>query len=251
MTVRILTKLDIKQGRVIKGVEFEGVRQVGDPIELAKKYYLQGIDEIIYLDCVASLYNRNHLIDLLPRVSEQVFVPICAGGGIKNFNDAKLLFDNGADKIAINTGAVKNPLILKKISEFYGQQAVVLQVDCKKLSEEKYEVYTDYGREKTGLDVFKWIEKAIKMGIGEILLTVIDKDGKKNGLDIDLYKKISLKFNIPIIACGGTSNLSDVYKIFKINNIKAICISTIFHYNLTSPKILKKKLKLKNIDVRI
>ena len=161
MSHRILAKLDIKHGKVIKGVEFEGVRQVGDPIELAKKYYREKIDEIIYLDCVASLYNRSHLIDLLPKVSEQVFVPICAGGGIKNFKNAKELFDNGADKVAINTGAVKSPIILKKISEFYGRQAVVLQIDCKKNSENQWEVYTDYGRQLLLLQLIKMVNKVV------------------------------------------------------------------------------------------
>ena len=250
MSHRILAKLDIKHGKVIKGVEFEGVRQVGDPIELAKKYYKEQIDEIIYLDCVASLYNRSHLIDLLPRVSEQVFVPICAGGGIKNFDNAKKLFENGADKVAINTGAVKNPVILKKISDFYGRQAVVLQIDCKKNLENQWEVYTDYGRQKTGIDVFNWTEKALKMGIGEIIATVIDKDGKQSGLDYDLYKKLASNFDIPIIACGGAGNIEDIYDIFKINGIKAVCISSIFHYNLISPAKLKKKLKLKGIPLR-
>jgi cyclase len=250
MSHRILAKLDIKHGKVIKGVEFEGVRQVGDPIELAKKYYKEQIDEIIYLDCVASLYNRSHLIDLLPMVSEQVFVPICAGGGIKNFDNAKKLFDNGADKIAINTGAVKNPIILKKISDFYGRQAVVLQIDCKKNLENQWEVYIDYGRQKTGIDVFNWIEKALKMGVGEIIATAIDKDGKQAGFDYDLYKKLSSNFDIPIIACGGAGNFSDIYEIFKIKSIRAVCISSIFHYNLLSPAKLKKKLKLKGIPVR-
>tara|TARA_B100001057_G_scaffold494372_1_gene590822 strand:+ start:2212 stop:2964 length:753 start_codon:yes stop_codon:yes gene_type:complete len=250
MSYRILAKLDIKHGRVIKGVEFEGVRQVGDPIELAKKYYQEQIDEIIYLDCVASLYNRSHLIDLLPKVSEQVFVPICAGGGIKNFKNAKQLFDNGADKVAINTGAVKNPIILKKISEFYGCQAVVLQIDCKKNSENHWEVYTDYGRQRTGIDVFKWAEKALKMGVGEIIATAIDKDGKQGGLDFELYKKLSSNFDIPIIACGGVGNFKDVNEIFKIKNITAVCISSIFHYNLISPDKLKNKLKFKGFSLR-
>ena len=129
---RIIGKLDVKSGYVIKGIEFEGVRKIGDPIEMAKKYYKDQIDEIIYLDCVASLYNRNHITELLPRISEEVFIPITAGGGIRSFKDAKILFDNGADKILINTGAVKNPKIVKEISDYYGNQAVVLQLDCKK-----------------------------------------------------------------------------------------------------------------------
>ena len=131
---------------------------------------------------------------------------------------------------------------MKKISDFYGRQAVVLQIDCKKNLENQWEVYTDYGRQKTGIDVFNWTEKALKMGIGEIIATVIDKDGKQSGLDYDLYKKLASNFDIPIIACGGTGNVEDIYDIFKINGIKAVCISSIFHYNLISPAKLKKNL---------
>ena len=152
--------------------------------------------------------------------------------------------------MAINTGAVKKPLILKKISDFYGRQAVVLQIDCKKNFENQWEVYIDYGRQKTGIDVFNWIEKALKMGIGEIIATVIDKDGKQAGLDCDLYKKLSSNFDIPIIACGGAGNVSDINEVFNIKNIKAVCISSMFHYNLITPTKLKKKLKSKGILLR-
>ena len=247
---RVIAKLDIKSGFVIKGIEFEGVRKVGDPIDLAKKYFKENIDEIIYLDCVASLYNRNHIIDLLPKVCEEVFIPITAGGGIRTFRDAKKLFDNGADKIVINTGAVKNPKLVKEISNYYGSQAVVLQLDCKKINQNKWEVYTDYGRERTGLDAMEWVKKISKFGIGEILATVIDYDVKKNGVDLDFLKKLKEITNLPIIASGGIGNASHIEKIFKFKEINAVSISSSLHYNDYTINELKLSLKKKGFNFR-
>lgn len=247
---RIIGKLDVKSGFVIKGIEFEGVRKVGDPIKLAKKYFQENVDEIIYLDCVASLYNRNHIIDLLPKVSEEVFIPITAGGGIRTFKDAKNLFDNGADKIVINTGAVKNPKVVQEISDYYGSQAVVLQLDCKKLNKNKWEVYVDYGRERTGLDAIDWVKKISKYGVGEILATVIDNDGKKNGVDLNFIKNIKEVSNLPIIASGGVGSDNDIEKIFKIKDISAVSISSILHYNDYTVNELKFRLKKKGFDFR-
>ena len=247
---RIIAKLDVKSGYVIKGIEFEGVRKVGDPIKLAKKYYDDKIDEIIYLDCVASLYNRNYIIDLLPKVSQEVFVPITAGGGIRSFKDAKKLFDNGADKVVINTGAVKNPKIVKQISDYYGAQAIVLQLDSKKILKDNWEVYTDYGRERTGLDALKWIEKISTYGVGEILATVIDNDGKKNGVDLDFLKKLTQVTNLPIIGSGGIGNTDHIEEVFKINNINAVSVSSILHYSNTDIKKIKKRLSTKGYSFR-
>lgn len=245
---RIIAKLDVKSGHVIKGIEFEGVRKVGDPIKLANQYYKDQIDEIIYLDCVASLYNRNHIVKLLPKISENVFIPITAGGGIRSFKDAQLLFDNGADKIVINTGAIKNPEIVKKISEYYGNQAVVLQLDCKKTNDD-WEVYTDYGREKTNIDAFKWIEKISKFGIGEILATVIDFDGKKRGTDLNFFKQLTNITDLPIIAAGGIGSAFDIEQIFNLN-IKAVSISSAIHYGDLKIKGIKKSLKKKGFNFR-
>ena len=247
---RIIAKLDVKSEFVIKGIEFEGVRKVGDPIKLAKRYFLENIDEIIYLDCVASLYNRNHIINLLNKVSKEVFIPVTAGGGIRSFKDAKNLFDNGADKILINTGAVKNPKVVKLISDYYGSQAVVLQLDCKKINKDKWEVYIDYGRERTGIDAIEWVKKISDYGIGEILVTVIDYDGKKNGVDLDFIKKIRKITNLPIIAGGGIGSENDIEKIFKIKNINAVSISSLFHYEETTAKLIKSGLKKKGFKFR-
>lgn len=247
---RIIAKLDVKSEFVIKGIEFEGVRKVGDPIKLAKRYFLENVDEIIYLDCVASLYNRNHIINLLNKVSKEVFIPVTAGGGIRSFKDAKNLFDNGADKILINTGAVKNPKVVKLISDYYGSQAVVLQLDCKKIDKDKWEVYIDYGRERTGIDAIEWVKKISDYGIGEILVTVIDYDGKKNGVDLDFIKKIRKITNLPIIAGGGIGNENDIEKILKIKNINAVSISSLFHYEETTAKLIKSRLKKKGFKFR-
>ena len=247
---RIIAKLDIKSGFVIKGIEFEGVRKVGDPIKLAKKYFLEGVDEIIYLDCVASLYNRNHIINLLPKVSEEVFIPITAGGGIRTFKDAKNLFDNGADKILINTGAVRNPKIIRQISNYYGSQAVVLQLDCKKINNENWEVYIDYGRERTGINAIEWVKKISNYGVGEILVTVIDYDGKRNGVDLNFIKKIRKISNLPIIVGGGIGNENHIEQIFKIKDVNAVSLSSIFHYEEFTSKVLKLRLNKKGFKLR-
>ncbi len=246
---RIIAKIDIKSGYVIKGIEFEGVRKVGEPIETAYQYYLNNIDEIIYLDCVASLYNRNHLVDLLPNVSKKVFIPLSVGGGIRDLNDAKKLFDNGADKIIINTAAIKKPKIIKAISNLYGRQAVVLQLDCKK-NKDGWEVYTDYGRERSGIDALEWAKKATEYGAGEILATVIDNDGKGLGLDIEFFQKLEKIVNVPIIASGGVGSYKDVDELFKKTKIDSVAISSIFHYKKTNPSRLKKNLQKKGYEIR-
>ena len=246
---RIIAKIDIKSGYVIKGIEYEGVRKVGRPIEFAFDYYRKNIDEIIYLDCVASLYNRNHIVDLLPEVAKNIFIPLTAGGGIRSVKDAKVLFDHGADKIVINTAAVENPKIISDIAKLYGSQAVVLQLDCKR-RQKGWEVLTDYGREKTTLDAFDWASKACLMGAGEILATVIDNDGKKKGLDIEFYKKLEKYVNVPIIASGGTGSAKNILELFKETSIDAVSISSIFHYSETDPKKLKQKLSNKGYQIR-
>lgn len=246
---RIIAKIDIKSGYVIKGIEFEGVRKVGKPIEFALDYYKKNIDEIIYLDCVASLYNRNHIVDLLPEVAKNIFIPLTAGGGIRSINDAKVLFDNGADKIVINTAAVENPKIITDIAKLYGSQAVVLQLDCKK-GLDGWEVLTDYGREKTELNAFNWATEACSMGAGEILATVIDNDGKKKGLDIDFYKKLESHVKVPIIASGGIGSVNNIVELFKETSIDAVSISSIFHYSEMSPKKLKHQLSSKGYSIR-
>ena len=246
---RIIAKIDIKSGYVIKGIEFEGVRKVGDPINLAFQYYSENIDEIIYLDCVASLYNRNHLADLLPKVSKKIFIPLAVGGGIRSLKDAKKLFDNGADKIIINTAAIKNPKILKDISSHYGRQAVVLQLDCKK-NEDMWEVFTDYGRERSGINALDWAIQATELGAGEILATVIDNDGRESGLDIDFYKKLEKVVNVPIIASGGTSSVNDIEMLFNNTKIESVAISSLFHYKKISPDKLKKKIKKRGFKIR-
>ncbi len=246
---RIIAKIDIKSGYVIKGIEFEGVRKVGKPIEFAVDYYKKNIDEIIYLDCVASLYNRNHIVDLLPEVAKNIFIPLTAGGGIRCVKDAKILFDHGADKIVINTSAVENPKIIGDIAKLYGSQAVVLQLDCKR-RQQGWEVLTDYGREKTTLDALDWASTACSMGAGEILATVIDNDGKKNGLDIEFYKRLEQNVNVPIIASGGVGSVQNIIELFEETSIDAISISSIFHYSETDPKKLKRKLSNKGYQIR-
>ena len=188
--VRIIGRLDIKGPKLIKGIHLEGLRVIGSPEKFAKKYYEEGIDELIYLDAVASLYGRNNLHYIVKKTAQEVFVPLTVGGGIRSVKDVNDLLRVGADKISVNTAAVKRPALIKEIAETFGSQAVVLSIEAKKQNN-FWEVYTDNGRERTGLDVFEWSQQAIELGIGEILLTSVDKEGTQSGFDIDLIKKLT------------------------------------------------------------
>jgi cyclase len=201
--LRLIARLDIKGANLIKGVQLEGLRVVGDPQIHAAKYYQDGADEIIYMDTVASLYGRNNLVDVVSRATEHVFVPITVGGGIRSVEDARTLLRAGADKIAINTAAVKEPKLISQLSDVWGSSTVVLSIEAKKIGEKKWEAYTDNGRERTGLDVAQWAETGAKMGAGEIFVTSVDQEGTKKGFDCELVESITRNVDIPVIASGG------------------------------------------------
>ena len=186
--IRLIGRLDIKGPNLIKGVRFEGLRIMGDPEEFAVNYYNQGIDELIYIDTVASLYGRNNLLEFLKKVVKKTFIPVTVGGGIRSVEDAEKFLNAGADKVAVNTAAVKDPKILEKIAKRFGSQCLVLIVDAKKKKENKWELYTLQGRERTNIDVLDWIKKGTNYGVGEILITSIDQDGTLKGYDLDLIK---------------------------------------------------------------
>ena len=200
--LRLIPRLDIKGPNLIKGIQLEGLRVIGDPNLFALKYYENGADELLYMDSVASLYGRNNLQDLITKAVKNVFIPITVGGGIRSVKNAYEMFRCGADKIAINTAAVKNPLFLKELVKEFGSQSIVISIEAKKNSENKWEVYTECGRERTGLDVIEWANKCVSSGVGEILITSVDKEGTCKGFDIELTKELTNKFNVPIIACG-------------------------------------------------
>ena len=246
---RIIARLDIKGPNLIKGVNFEGLRVIGSPIEYAEKYYLQGIDELIYIDTVATLYGRNNLLELVKKVGEKVFIPITVGGGIRTVDDARHFLNAGADKVGINTAAVNNPKILEEIASRFGNQCVVLIIDAKKIRENYWEVFTENGREKTGKNVIDWAKEANRLGIGEVLLTSIDKDGTLNGPDIELVNNIKKVIDVPLIVSGGIGKISDIENLFTKTKNYNFALGTALHKEIIKIEEIKKFLKLKNFQI--
>ena len=203
---RLIARLDVKGQTLIKGVHMEGLRVVGDPQVYAKRYYAEGVDELIYLDIVASLYGRNKLIDIVRLAAEEVFIPMTVGGGIRNLDDVCELLHAGADKVAINTAAVHRPELIREVSRRFGSQCMVLSIEAKQHETGRWEVYTDSGRERSGMDVVEWARKGLELGAGEILVTSIDHDGTKKGMELDLISAISSEVGIPVIASGGCAS---------------------------------------------
>ena len=244
---RIIARIDVKNEFVIKGIHLEGLRKIGDPNKIAKKYYEEDVDEIIFMDAVAAYYDRNSLTKIIEKACENIFVPITVGGGIRKISDIKNALNAGADKIAINTQAVKKPNFLKEASLIFGSQCIVSSIDAKKIDQNKWEVYVDNGRESTGLDILEWAKKVESLGAGEIMLTSIDKEGTKTGFDIELNNLISNNINIPIIVSGGAGSKEQVSDLFDQTSIDAVALASIVHYNFESFYSIKKYLSNKVI----
>ncbi len=249
--IRVIARLDIKGSNLIKGVHLEGLRVVGNPIEYASRYYLEGVDEILFMDSVASLYGRNHLAEIISLTANDIFVPITVGGGIRSVRDAKDVLKSGADKIAVNSAAVARPVLIREIAEDFGSQATVLSVEAKKNENETWEVYTDNGREKSGLLVSDWVEEAASLGAGEILVTSVDREGTGRGFDIELMRQISMKVTVPIIASGGMGAISDIHELTNLTEISAIAIANSLHYEKISIKEIKSEIASSGFKVRI
>ena len=239
--VRLIARLDIKGPNLIKGIHLEGLRVIGDPQEHAKKYYEQGADELIYIDIVASLYGRSKLPEIVSRTAENVFVPLTVGGGIRNIEDVRELLRAGADKVAINTAAVQRPSLINEVSRRFGSQCMVLSIEAKKQSDTMWEVYTDSGREKTGIDVVDWAKEGVEQGAGEILLTSIDYEGTRKGFDIDLIKKITDAVNIPVIASGGMGSEEHIRFAIEEGGADAIAMADILHYERSTIYLIREE----------
>ena len=248
---RIIPCLDVKNGRVVKGINFVDLVDAGDPVEQAKIYDDQGADEICFLDITASNENRNILLDTVKKTAEKCFMPLTVGGGVRSIEDIRNLLLAGADKVSINTAAVNNKNLVKESSEKFGSQCIVVAVDAKKVSDNKWEIFTHGGRKPTGVDALKFVEKMELSGAGEILLTSMDRDGTKKGYDLDLTKKVSKLVNIPVIASGGVGNLDHLVDGIKLGNASAVLAASIFHYGKYSVKEAKEYLNSKGIPVRI
>jgi len=229
--LRLIARLDIKGANLIKGIHLEGLRVVGDPQIHAAKYYQDGADEIIYMDTVASLYGRNNLVDVVSRATEHVFVPITVGGGIRSVEDARTLLRAGADKIAINTAAIKDPKLISQLSDVWGSSTIVLSIEAKKTGDNKWEAYTDNGRERTGLDVAQWAETGAKLGAGEIFVTSVDQEGTRKGFDCELVAEITKRVEIPVIASGGFGTLDHLSQLVQTSKPTGVAIADSLHYN--------------------
>ncbi len=251
LTKRIIPCLDVKDGRVVKGVKFLNLRDAGDPVEVAQFYDHEAADEIVFLDITASFEKRDIILDAVKRTAETVFMPLTVGGGIRNLEDIRQLLKAGADKVSINTAAVKDVKLVEKASEKFGSQCIVVAIDAKRSGKGKWEVYINGGRVPTGIAAVKWGKIVEKMGAGEILLTSMDMDGTKDGYDIGLTRKFSESLNIPIIASGGAGNLEHIYEVFTKGKADAALAASIFHYKECSIREVKEYLKKRKVRVRI
>ena len=249
--IRVIARLDIKGWNVIKGIQFECLRVMGLPLELANDYYLQGADEIIYLDTVANLYGRSKVVEIVKQTSAKIHIPLLAGGGVRNLKDIEDLLNAGADKVAINTAATKNPNLIYEASKVFGSQCIVSSIEAKKVKTKKWEVYVDNGREKTGLDVLNWVQKAQDLGAGEILITSVDKDGTETGLEENLIGEVSKKADVPLIVCGGIGKPDDYLNCIKKFKVDGIAAATIFHYNKFTINQVKQFLLTNNQNINM
>jgi imidazole glycerol-phosphate synthase subunit HisF len=248
--IRVIARLDIKGPNLIKGIQLEGLRVVGIPQDFAKSYYEQGIDELIYMDTVASLYGRNSLHDIIRNTASEIFVPLTVGGGIRSVEDVREILRAGADKVAVNTAAVQRPELITEISKTFGSQCMVLSVEAKKIAENKWEVYTDNGREKTGIDVIDWVKEGTDLGAGELLVTSVDREGTKNGFDCQLIESINNVVSVPVIASGGMGTLDHLKDVVSIGKADAVAIAGVLHYKQFSLSEIRKYAKENGISVR-
>lgn len=249
-SVRMIARLDVKNENVINTIQLEGLRVVGSPNSLATKYYHDGIDEILLIDQVASLYQRGHLLDLTKQFADNVFIPITAGGGIGSVDEARSLLRAGADKVAVNTQAIKNPNLISDLANEFGTQCIVASIQAKSTSENDWEAFTDGGRERTGVDAVQWAKQAAELGAGELLITSIDRDGTRKGFDVDLMAKISSIVSVPVIASGGFGKPDDAKSIFENTYCEAIAIADFLHMSRGSVPEVKEALINSGLDFR-
>jgi cyclase len=250
LTKRIIPCLDVKDGRVVKGVNFVNLRDAGDPVEVAEKYDQQKADEIVFLDITASHEKRAIILDIVKKTAEKVFMPLTVGGGIRSVEDIRNLLTAGADKVSMNTSAVENPQLIRESAERFGSQCIVVAIDAKKKGS-SWEVYVHGGRTPTGKDAVSWAKEVQTLGAGEILLTSMDFDGTKNGYDVELTQAVCSAVNIPVIASGGAGKIGDFAELFVKTNADAALAASVFHYGELSVQQVKEYLKAKKVEVRL
>lgn len=249
LSKRIIPCLDIRDLRVVKGVKFLGLRDAGDPVEVARAYDAQGADELVFLDITASFENRKTLVSLVERIARNIFMPFTVGGGIGDIEDIRNILNAGAEKVSLNTQAVKLPELISASAKRFGSQCIVVAIDAKRKGD-SWEVFINGGRTPTGIDALAWAEKAARLGAGEILLTSMDHDGTKDGYDLELTKEVTQKVHIPVIASGGAGKLEDFYNVFTEAGADAALAASLFHYQEYSVKQVKEYLKKRGVAVR-
>ncbi|VBB05871.1 histidine biosynthesis [Lucifera butyrica] len=250
-TKRIIPCLDVKDGRVVKGTNFIGLRDAGDPVELASVYDRELADELVFLDITASCEERNTMVQVVESTAAQVFIPFTVGGGIRTVEDIRKMLKAGADKVSLNTAAVKEPGLIAAGAKRFGRQCIVLAVDARQTGKDQWEVYVNGGRTPTGLDVLDWVRKATALGAGEILLTSMDKDGTKDGYDIPLTRAVSETVDVPVIASGGAGELEHFYAVLTAGKADAVLAASVFHYGRFTVRQVKEYLQSRNVEVRL
>ena len=250
-TKRIIPCLDVKEGRVVKGTNFVGLRDAGDPVERAAAYDIEGADELVFLDITASFEERKAMLDVIRETAGQVFMPLTVGGGISSVDDIRNALRAGADKTSLNSAAVKNPQLIADGAKLFGSQCIVLAIDARRTGDHKWEVYVQGGRKATGIDAVEWAKQGVALGAGEILLTSMDADGTKNGYDVELTKAITSVVNVPVIASGGAGKLEDFYEVLVEGGADAVLAASLFHYKEMTISQVKEYLRERGIEVRI
>jgi cyclase len=250
LSVRLIARLDMKGPNLIKSVHLEGLRVIGDPQEHARRYYEQGVDELIYIDVVASLYGRSKLTEIVRRAAHDVFVPMTVGGGIRTLDDVTDLLRAGADKVAINTAAVHRPNLIREVARRFGSQCMVLSIEAKHHGPEQWEVYTDCGRERSGLSVVDWARRGVELGAGEILVTSIDQEGTRKGFDVGLVRAISSAVSVPVIASGGYGEPRHLAAVVRDGRADAVAFADVLHYGRSTLAELRAAARAAEIEVR-
>lgn len=231
MTVRIIPRLDIKGPNLVKGIHLEGLRVLGKPQHFARHYYENGADELFYMDAVASLYGRNSLVDIIERTSREIFIPLTVGGGLRNVDDIRTVLRAGADKVAINTAAVRRPELVREASRAFGSSTIVVSIEAIRKEDGRYEAYVDYGRQSTGVDAWEWAIRAVELGAGELVVTSINNEGTGKGFDLELTSGIATLVPVPVIASGGAGNVHHIYDVLVHGKADAVSVASILHYN--------------------
>ena len=250
ITKRIIPCLDVRHGRVVKGMNFEGIQDVADPVEMARFYNVEGADELVFYDITASVEERGLFTDILTKVASEIFIPLTVGGGINTLEDFDRVLKCGADKVSVNSGAIRNPGLIEQAAKKYGDQCVVLSMDIKRV-DGSFKIFAKGGRENTGIDAMEWVVNGVNSGAGELVVNSIDTDGVKGGFDLELLDEIASRVNVPIIASGGAGKMEDFSELFRHRGIDAGLAASIFHYKEIKIRDLKEYLRSEGIEVRL